>query len=490
MATKALTARAGALWVQLAGPTAPTYYLGCHDLGDITIPTRGGIELMQCFSPTGQGWDTVGIKETAPGTVGLSIDNLETKARDLLEDIACPFTLYVLQRDCGRPDTFDNYVRGLAIKQCYITNHKYAGLVKRMEEADSTHSVDIIAPPDDIYRIQQLTMGRQAMAGILAVPDIAFNPDTRCLTDCGAAINRGDYGLAGAIAAAAIAPPYKTINQGTTWATAGVTGLVATMSAMSCQRFYIGRTTERWLIAGGATAAIQGAVAYSDDGGATWTKVNLGGIASGAAYGRSLFALDSRHIWEAGALGYIYFSGDGGLTWTTQEPGVIQVGNYNEVHFCDELNGYAAGAAGVVAKTINGGLTWTACTVPAVVTLYTVQCIDANRAFVGGASGALYYTSDGGNTWTAITSFTGAGAGTVRGLSMAQDGDLFGFMAYDTAAPVGSVRRTKDGGGSWENIATPTNVGLLGCRAVDESTAWTYGLVAAATGFIAKVKAA
>ena len=489
---KALTARSGALWAQLAGPTSPVYFLGCHDLGDITIPARGGIELMQCFSPTGQGWVTIGVKESAPGLVTFSIDNLMSKARDLLEDVVCPITLYALQRDCGRPDAFDNYVRGIAIGNVYVTNHKYAGLVKRMEEAELTHSVDMEAQPDSIHKIQQLTIGRQAMAGILGVPDIAFNPDTLCVTDCGGALNRGDLAIAGAIAAAAVAMPYKTINGGTTWASAGVTGLVATMSAMSCARFYVGRTTERLLIAGGFVAAIQGAVAYSDDQGATWTNVNIGpAVAYGAAYGRGLFALDSKHIWLAGAKGYIFFSNDAGLTWTTQEPGVIHVGSYNEVHFCDELNGYAVGAAGIVAKTINGGLTWTACTAaPGAVALYCCQVIDANRVFIGGASGGLFYSADGGATWATLTSFTGAGAGTVRGLSMAKDRDLFGFMAYDTAAPVGSVKRTKDGGASWENIATPTNVGLLGVRTVDESTCWAYGLVAAATGFISKVKAA
>ena len=492
MPAKAMTARSGALWIQTGGPTSPVYYLGCHDLGDITVPTRGGIELLQCFSPTGVGWDTVGTKETPPGTISLSIDNLMSKARDLLEDLNCPFTLYALMRDCGRPDAFDNYVRGLAVENCYITQHKYSGLVAMKDENESKHSVDIVAPPDDVYRIQQLTSTRQATATILAVSDIAFNPDTRCLTDCGAALGRGDQAVTGSIAAAAAAASYKSTNGGTTWAAWAAQPFAVTIANMSVARFYVGRTTERWLVASGYKVATQGYVAYSDDGGANWTSVNIGpAVAYGATYGRSLFALDSKHIWLGSKSGYIFFSNDGGLTWTTQEAGAITANDYNEVHFCDELNGYAvASAAGIVARTINGGLTWTVCTAPAAIALYTVQCIDANRVFVGGASGALYYSSDGGTTWTAITSFTGAGAGTVRGLSMAKDGDLFGFMAYDTAAPVGSIKRTKDGGATWENIATPTNVGLLGCRAVDESTCWAYGNVAAATGFIAKVKAA
>jgi photosystem II stability/assembly factor-like uncharacterized protein len=490
--TKALTARAGALWIQFGGPTSPTYYLGCHDLGDITIPIRGGIELSQCFSPTGKGWDTVAVRETAPGTVGFSIDNLMTKARDLLEDLSCPFTLFVLARDCGRADAFDNYVRGLALENCYITNHKYAGLVARTEDKEQTHSVDIVATPDDIYKIQQLSITRQATATILAVSDIAFNPDDRCLTDCGAALGRGDQAITGSIAAAAAAASYKSTNQGITWAAWGTQPFAVTIANMSVARFYVARATERWLVASGFKAGTQALVGISDDGGATWTTVNIGpAVGYGAVYGRSLFALDSKHIWLGSKLGYIFFSGDGGLTWTTQEAGAITVNGYTEIHFADELNGYAVcDTAGIVAKTNNGGLTWTACTVPAVIALYTVQCIDANRAFVGGASGALYYTSDGGVTWTAITSFVGAGAGTVRGLSMAKDGDLFGFMAYDTAGPVGSVKRTKDGGATWENIVTPANVGLLGCRTVDESTCWVYGNVAAATGFIAKVRAA
>jgi photosystem II stability/assembly factor-like uncharacterized protein len=68
--------------------------------------------------------------------------------------------------------------------------------------------------------------------------------------------------------------------------------------------------------------------------------------------------------------------------------------------------------------------------------------------------------------------------------------DLFGFIAHNSAAPVGTILRTFDGGYTWEALDTPTNAGLNWLVAVDNDTAYAVGEVSGGTGVILKVTAA
>lgn len=489
--TNALTARYGSIWVQPGGPNNDSFQLKCRDLGDVNIP-GSGIDLLRCFRDDGSGWDIVGEKETAPDKVTFSFDALLFKDIDWLEKIPCPASFYFLQRDCGRADLITNYVRGVVVNKARRSGQKYSGLVKREESAESIHSSDWEAWT--AWLLRQLRWQRQVTADTDAVNDISGLLEQRCANDCGTTVNPGDY--AATASESAVGPatglPQFTTNGGITWADAAVAPFAAGKSVMSVQKFYISRDVRRTLVAMTAPAGAQGMVAYSDDAGASWTVVNIGGAAAGhgAVYGRGLFALDMNHIWLAGAAGYIYFSSDGGQTWTVQEAGVIHAGAYNGIKFVDESNGIAWGAAGVVAKTIDGGTSWQACTVPAASTLYAGEISDPNHFWVGGtavASQTLWYSSDAGVTWTYRT-FPGSGVGATRGLSYAPNSEQVLFMVHDTAAPVGSVLRSWDGGRNWELIlAAVANSGLNGVLALDESTAYVVGKVNGGTGFISKV---
>lgn len=85
--TNALTTRQGSLWVQPSGPNTPVYFLGCHDLSDISEPA-GGIELLRCMDRRG-GWRTVGSIQSPPDAVSTSIENMTFLARDWLEKLNC-----------------------------------------------------------------------------------------------------------------------------------------------------------------------------------------------------------------------------------------------------------------------------------------------------------------------------------------------------------------------------------------------------------------
>ena len=99
--TNALTSKGGRVWIQPGGPGNPVYPLSCKDTGDLT-ESLGGIEALRCFNIEGDGWDVVGQTESPPDPISFSLESLLFEDRDWLEKVKCPFSIYVLNRDCGR----------------------------------------------------------------------------------------------------------------------------------------------------------------------------------------------------------------------------------------------------------------------------------------------------------------------------------------------------------------------------------------------------
>ena len=138
-------------------------------------------------------------------------------------------------------------------------------------------------------------------------------------------------------------------------------------------------------------------------------------------------------------------------------------------------------------KTEDGGETWSAITGPsaqAAVIANTLAIPAENRVFIGYADGDLYYTEDKGTTWSA-RSFEGSGAGAVKAIDFWSP--LFGAMVHNTAAPVGSIHITVDGGYNWKKLTNPsTNAGLTSLSVVNPSLIWASGLVSGGTAVIYK----
>lgn len=489
---KALTSRNGALWVQPDGPNTEPQFLGCHELGDLS-EAEGGVELLRCFRPDGTGWDVVGDKLTPPEPVSATISSLLFKERSWLEKVRCPFGIFVLQRDCGDAGVFNNYIRGEILTNVRRTSRKFGGMVSREEDVDSTLDVELTAWPP-LLDVDELLVDMVTNPLFLEpFNDVAANTDERCVGDCGTTIDKGElvYAADDTLVAPAAAIPYRSADFGLTWAAmASPFGALVTDNIKAITRFATGRATYRLLAGKEHLAANQGMVAYSDDDGATWTTVNIGGAAAGHGCHnyQTLWALDSRHIWLASAVGYIYFSDDGGETWTVQEPGALSVTDYGCIHFCDELYGIAGTAAGVNAWTDDGGVTWALKTVPVASDILCCHRIDKNRAWVGNTAGALYFTTDGGTTWTQRTGWTGSGTGDVMAIRFAND--YQGFMVHNTAGPVGTILHTIDGGFNWEALTTPANIGLNGMVVVAPDRAYVAGQVAGPLGMVMRVVAA
>ena len=180
-------------------------------------------------------------------------------------------------------------------------------------------------------------------------------------------------------------------------------------------------------------------------GSPTWAEVTSGFVAGGAP--RAIIAISSTDIWIVGAGGYIYYTSDPTSSVTVQDAGVATTQQLNDISGIDTQNLIAVGASNAIVVTTNGGETWQLVIGPSVgVALNAVWMIDERTWWVGTAGGRLYYTVDAGTTWTE-KAFSGSGAGQVYDIKFTTP--VVGYMSHATAAPVGRLFRTIDGGFSW-----------------------------------------
>jgi photosystem II stability/assembly factor-like uncharacterized protein len=277
-----------------------------------------------------------------------------------------------------------------------------------------------------------------------------------------------------------------TSDGGASWTNTAAQPFAADKDIMSCAIVDMGNGARRLIVAELAPAGAQGQTAYSDDDGATWTVKTLGGATAGMGpvHSGSMFALDSHHIWLASANGYIYFSDDAGETWTDQESGVVTAGDYRGVRIAEDgLLGYAVAEAGIVAQTLDG-VNWSACgaTITAVPDLTAVALTGDERVWVGTDTGQLWFSDDQGDTWELRGGWVGSGVGTVQAIGFTND--YVGFMLVDTAAPVGKLLRTIDGGYNWQVITGDVNSGGTAICVGDENYLVYTGLVHSALGFL------
>jgi photosystem II stability/assembly factor-like uncharacterized protein len=480
----------GTTFIQPDGPGTPLYWLGnCYDADDIEAPA-GEITIRQCRNANRE-YEVVGQAKAPPEPVTTTMTGLSKKTRDWLQKLKCDglAALYFMQSSCGQQDNPTGFDVATVLQKINITSRTLSNVAMRGEPGETTNAMAIQAWPP-LIQAYGVSVGRVTTTEAQALNDIWADKTGEC-GDCGTPRDPGD--LAGIAADSAAGPATANIlfsTNGLTFAAGAADPFGAGLHAISIASFPVNKTGRRWLLGEQGVVATQGHVAYSDDAGATWTVINVGGAAAGhgAVYGKCIYAPNSNFCHLATRVGYIYKSIDGGATWTATESGVITAGNYSGIHFADDKYGAAVAAAGVVATTVDGGETWDAGTVinAGAAGNLTVHVFDDKRIQVGDDAGKLWQSTDFGATWTQITGWTGSGAGDVRSIDYCND--FVGFMAHNTVAPLGSVLRTVDGGTNWTLLDDiPTNSGLNSIVAVDENTAWVVGEANGGTGVILKV---
>lgn len=182
----------------------------------------------------------------------------------------------------------------------------------------------------------------------------------------------------------------------------------------------------------------------SDDGGATWRELDLGG--DRASFGMIRFA-DELHGWAYrwGPTPKVLRTSDGGTTWV--KSAIPDMYGW-AMDFVSPMTGWVTGGNGWTARTTDGGASWTMLSTVAPRPRWfsyfdDVAFADDVHGVVVGWEGQILQTADGGQTWTPRDSGTGAD------LEMA----AFPAAARAWAASRGDVvLRSDDGGVSWKRI--------------------------------------
>jgi photosystem II stability/assembly factor-like uncharacterized protein len=217
----------------------------------------------------------------------------------------------------------------------------------------------------------------------------------------------------------------KTDNGGQSWTQVNVTG--ADLSAI----VFLDSQT-------GVVVGDNGIIIRTTNGGANWSFVNSGttlqlrGVSKGQ--GNILFA--------AGRDGAAVVSTDGGASWSVKNTGTTDRFRGAAAAGSDKL--YAVGEDGVIRYSPDGGQTWNAQSSGVTQDLHDVHFVNENVGFAGGSGSNFIYTSNGGQTW--ISRNTGIFFG------------LNGIFFLDenrgwAVADIGTVFITTNAGISW--IAQP-----------------------------------
>ena len=473
----------GVIWVQPGGPNTISYPLLCSDIDGIDEP-QGDVTGRFCLQADGT-WETVNRTQGTPGEVTGDVVSWREKTRAWLEKVRadrCPVGIYVHHFHCGRADTFLNYESGQLLANSFVTNKSSSQNVRRRadqgenaEKNEQTFSLSAQPLSEEYWPLVGTVTDAQDSDNPLR--DIITCTTPQCLGPCGDKESACKYLQVGedATSAGATANTYYSNDYAATWATGAADPFAAGEAVASLVCFSIDSTTERLIAARGTTDGANPAeIAYSDDGGATWTTVNVGSTnGEYALHSGALFALDERHIWFCTDQANVYFSSDSGVTWTAQSvPDAGASEGLFYVHFRDANYGWAVGGqvatSGHFIQTTDGGAHWAlADAEPEAKEGIWVSVIDSNRIWVGTDQGInVWYSNDWGATWTE-RNLPSAPTETGDGRFIDEHcGFIGGFRTVSTHF-YPTVYRTFDGGYEWEVYThttsfstTPTYYGI------------------------------
>ncbi len=144
-------------------------------------------------------------------------------------------------------------------------------------------------------------------------------------------------------------------------------------------------------------------------------------------------------------------------------------GTFYTIQFPTADTGYISGSSGTVLKTTDGGANWSSVSIPNITTNFlALYFVSGSQGYVaGGNPNKIYTTTDGGANWT------DAGSGG----SIAQINSIFfptpqiGYFASNTSV----IRRTLNGGTSWQSATVPTTANYTGIHFPTAGTGYAVG---------------
>lgn len=483
-----LTNDMGSVFLQPAGPNGTQFWLGCHDLGDVS-ESLGDVTRDFCPDPTARGkWKVMSRARGASGEITVDVTFPVGKTADYLEEIIdrnCPVGLYVNWNECGARNWPQYYDRGFVLEDAIMTARGFSNVAMAGSDGGApTRSTRTFSfSCEKMVEYYNLVATDRACAGAAIVKAIKAASMDNCMGACGTPSYVGQvlYAIIAAVAGAE-AQIYRSADYGVTWATAGAADNMPFANAENVAGlavFPVSPTVTRVLVARtSTTAGTPAQVAYSDDNGVTFSAaINVGATNTEffGDYQQCLFALNREHIWGCtdtggGAAGNVYFSGDGGATWALQFSTAVD--NLDVLHFADENTGAVFSASGDCWTTVDGGAHWTqqtATSLPAT-PVAGCLCLDSTRLWASMAAGTLWYSQNGGATFTQRTLPLPTGATAITALGAMDNIDDYVFAVVGTVTvggnPYGAIWRTWDGGMNWTSVITPATY-AQGMIAVD-----------------------
>jgi photosystem II stability/assembly factor-like uncharacterized protein len=245
------------------------------------------------------------------------------------------------------------------------------------------------------------------------------------------------------------------VNDGSIFETtnSGAKWLLKSKGSIGGQTFLFGLDTlTAWL------TTSNGSISKTTDGGATWSQ--QAGIITGL---NACYFLNQMLGWAVGPGGIILKTIDGGSHWQMIPSGTTNA--LNTVFFVNEQIGWVAGAMGIALKSSDGGSTWIAQLSGSIVDYYSSYFVDTSNGIIAGSQ-LIRRTSDGGITWNRITPPIRRALKSVFFID-----SLKGWIAGDA----GAILKTSDGGFTWIGDSTGVSENLNSIRFLDSLTGWAVG---------------
>lgn len=188
----------------------------------------------------------------------------------------------------------------------------------------------------------------------------------------------------------------------------------------------------------------------------------VGPPATGRIAAIGVAAIDPQTVVGVDASGRVLKTTDGGATWTRRDLGVYV---FYDLYFADADHGWAVGSDGKIAATTDGGESWAFQNSRMRDQFNDVFFVDENEGWVVSWEGTILHTVDGGTVWVAEPSGFDRGFGGVF-FADAKNGWVVG----------GGVLTTSDGGEHWEVQSVELRMGFLkSVFFVDGQTGWVAG---------------
>jgi len=448
-------------------------------------------------------------KKTIPGAaeaVTFPINAYTPEGLDWLLDIECPIDFQLHFGICSSPSDATGYKKIRHFYQASRTEEGEDSVDYLGEETPSGIVQTVNFSADDMITIVQVEVERKrsGVTETQAFNGVGFLLGSRCEGDCGKAVDECQWGAAVADSSYGVstANVWYTDDSGATWTLCAVDPFEDTNAHCSDVILLPGETAPRIVVFRGNVSGTYGArCSISDDWGATWSEVDMGGTTFVHRVLRA-FAFGPGLIFAVGSDGYVYKSEDRCASWTeidSDTTGTIK--DLWDIHTPDGINVCAVGSDNTIIFSDDGADSWTTKTGPADGTenLYAVTVDSKWIIWCGGEVDAseecLWSSQDQGDTWTAET-FTGSTTddGVVRGLRPAprapKQHKVWIHGTNDGATERWGpgtnfyFHRTLDGGGTSERPAVVANAGLNDLEVCNINMAWAVGEVTTLLGDI------